>query len=89
MKFDEFINGISVRPPAPQGSRLNQLKSLETNELIEIFNAALSGNDSAGVSAIGNVLFSRFQSNLKRTSNVGESINEIGNMLSIIYHKLH
>ncbi|QTH70588.1 hypothetical protein [Pseudoalteromonas xiamenensis] len=89
MKFDEFINGISVRPPEPQGVELHRLKGRETSELIEKFNAALSGNDAAELSAISKILFSRFQLNLKRTSNVGESINEIGNMLSIIYHKLH
>lgn len=89
MKFDEFINGISVRSPEFQDSQLNQLESLETDGLIEKFNVALSSNDDVGLSAISKVLFSRFQLNLKRTSNVGESINEIGNMLSIIYHKLY
>jgi len=89
MKLEEFLKGISVPQPKPSVSTLIATKAMDTEVLVERFNKALSDNNEVDLSAIGKTLFHRFHAKLKRTANVSESMQEIGNMLSIIYHKLH
>lgn len=89
MRLEEFLSALSVRQPEPSKVTVSEVRQGSTDELVERFNKALTNNDEVDLSVVGKTLFHRFYGKLKRTNDVADSLQEIGNMISLIYHKLH